>query len=247
MTQYGFYFDQSRCNSCGACAVACKDWNDVPPGSVKYLRVYEWEKGAWPNVRLHTFIGRCFHCANPVCVDACPNQAIYKEDKYGAVLIDSTKCKGSRQCYVACPYGAPTFASDAMGEKANMCHMCVDRLEAGNKPICVMACPMRAMDFDTMDHLKAKYGTLQDLEDVPSSATTSPSVVYKKHNDHKVLVPYDATKAVTINATRPVGPAFYSKAEDVTAIPDGLLSRPKLVLKTNNQAEFMKQTRSIND
>jgi anaerobic dimethyl sulfoxide reductase subunit B (iron-sulfur subunit) len=246
MTQYGFFFDQSRCDSCGTCAVACKDWNDLPPGSVKYLRVYEWEKGAWPTTRLHTFLGRCFHCENPVCVDACPSKAIYKEGKYGAVLIDSTKCTGTRQCFVACPYGAPTFASDAPGEKANMCHMCVDRLEAGNKPICVMSCPMRALDFDTLEHLQAKYGNVRDLEDVPSSATTSPAAIYKKHLDHKVLVPYDANKALAINATRPVGPAIYTMPTDVTLIPDGLLSRGKLVLKAKNQADFMKQTRTIN-
>jgi anaerobic dimethyl sulfoxide reductase subunit B (iron-sulfur subunit) len=124
--------------------------------------------------------------------------------------------------------------------------MCVDRLEAGNKPLCVMSCPMRALDFDTLEHLQAKYGNVRDLEDVPSSATTSPAAIYKKHLDHKVLVPYDAAKALTVNASRPVGPAFYTLPTDVTVIPDGLLSRGKLVLKSSNKADFMKQTRSIN-
>jgi len=240
--QYGFYFDQSRCIGCGACAVACKDWNDIAPGPVKYLRVYEWEQGSWPTPEVFIALGRCMHCANPVCVDACPNHAIYKEGDFGAVLIDSAACKGTRQCFVACPYGAPTFASDTPGEKANMCHMCIDRLEQGVKPICVLACGMRALDFDTMDNLHKKYGTNADLLGMPSSKDTTPSVVYKPHPPHKQLVPYDVNRALTINAKRSGSPDLYSSPTDVTNIPAGMISKSKLVIKANNAADFMHYT-----
>jgi anaerobic dimethyl sulfoxide reductase subunit B (iron-sulfur subunit) len=30
--QYGFYFDQSRCNGCFTCLIACKDWHEYDLG-----------------------------------------------------------------------------------------------------------------------------------------------------------------------------------------------------------------------
>ena len=128
MEQYGFFFDQSRCTGCKTCAVACKNWYRLPPGPLKYLRSYEYEKGSFPNVRLHFQWLPCYHCQEPVCVSNCPPMAMYKEDKFDAVLIDSEKCDGCRICYDVCPYGAPVFENDEIGVKAQKCNMCVDRL-----------------------------------------------------------------------------------------------------------------------
>ena len=128
MTQYGFFFDQSRCYGCKACSVACKDWYDIAPGPEKWMSVYMWEKGRFPNPSIGILAFNCGHCDNPVCAAACENGAIFKEDKYGAVLIDQDKCKGDRHCFEACPYGAPKFASDEPGTKMSKCTMCIDRL-----------------------------------------------------------------------------------------------------------------------
>jgi len=246
--QYGFFFDQSRCVSCGSCAVACKDWNDISPGPIKYLRVYQWESGSWPTPEVFVYLSRCNHCANPVCVSSCPNHAIYKEGDFGAVLIDPTACKGARQCWAACPYGAPTYASDKVDPtiQANMCHMCIDRLEQGMMPICVLACPQRALDFGPLSQLQKTYGTTSaDLTGVPSSSTTSPSVVYKPHPPHKQIVPYDVNSALAVNALRPNGPALYSTSTDVTTIPAGLILRSKLVLKADNNDEMMHYSATV--
>ena len=145
MAQYGFLFDQSRCSGCHACAVACKNWHALPPGPLKYLRIYEYEKGSFPDVRVHFLWVPCYHCEEPACVVACPCDAIYKEPRYGAVLIESEKCDGCRICYDVCPYGAPVFESDEPGVPAQKCTMCIDRLEAGEQPLCVLACPTRAL------------------------------------------------------------------------------------------------------
>ena len=84
MTQYGFFFDQSRCYGCKACSVACKDWYDIAPGPEKWMSVYMWEKGRFPNPSIGILAFNCGHCDNPVCAAACENGAIFKEDKYGA-------------------------------------------------------------------------------------------------------------------------------------------------------------------
>lgn len=55
MTQWGFYFDQTRCYGCKTCTVACKEWNEGRRGDaqinpLKNLSQYEtpekWQAGS---------------------------------------------------------------------------------------------------------------------------------------------------------------------------------------------------------
>ena len=46
MTQYGFYFDSTRCTGCRTCEMACKDYNDLP-ASYAFRRVFDYEGGDW--------------------------------------------------------------------------------------------------------------------------------------------------------------------------------------------------------
>jgi DMSO reductase iron-sulfur subunit len=167
MTQYGFFIDLSRCIGCNACVIACKEWHNLEPGPAKWMRVFQWEKGAFPDIEVHTLPLMCMHCQNPVCAEACPNRAIKKEDRYGAVVVDADKCTGQRRCFEACPYGAPQFASDRPDQKMSKCNMCIDRLEAGLKPICVLSCSMRALEFGPLEELKKRYVSTQAIAGLP--------------------------------------------------------------------------------
>lgn len=244
MTQHGFYFDQSLCSGCNACTVACKNWHKLPPGPLKYLKLYEYEKGSFPNVRVHFQWVPCYHCEAPVCVDACPTGAIYKEPKYGAVLIDEDKCDGCRLCYEACPYGAPVFESDETGAKARKCTMCIDRLESGERPMCTMSCPTHALDFGPLESLITKYGSTRDIEDMPGSAATRPAVVFKPHITWKrQLVAYDAKRAIELMMRRDPLPPIYSSAAEVVEIPKGVVGASELVIKHGSVEELMRRTR----
>jgi anaerobic dimethyl sulfoxide reductase subunit B (iron-sulfur subunit) len=167
MAQYGFLIDLSRCIGCNACVIGCKQWHDVAPGPEKWMRVYQWEKGAFPQIDLRVLPIPCFHCEIPVCAEACPNKAIYKEEKWGAVLVDPEKCTGTRNCFEACPYGSPQFAGDETGLKMSKCNMCVDRLVDGLAPLCVLSCSMRALEFGPIDELMKKYGEKRQTEAMP--------------------------------------------------------------------------------
>jgi NADPH-dependent glutamate synthase beta subunit-like oxidoreductase len=158
MNQYGFFVDLSRCIGCNSCTVSCKQWHDIAPGPIKPMRVYQWESGAFPNVKLRMLPIMCYHCATPTCLEACENKAIFKEETYGAVLVDPEKCNGSRRCWEACPYGTPQFPGDEAGAKMTKCNMCIDRLVDGLKPICVLSCSMRALEFGPMEEMVQKYG-----------------------------------------------------------------------------------------
>ena len=245
MVQYGFFFDQSRCIDCRACVLACRNWHDIPPGPVKWCRMFQWEKGTYLNLRLHYLFAPCYHCEDPVCIRACQHDAIYKEERYGAVLVDPEKCQGDRKCWKACPYGAPQFQSDEPGTKMSKCTMCIDRLERGLNPLCAEACPSRALDFGPLEELKRKYGNVRVLEGLPRDTITSPAIVFKPHDTKKRLVPYNEDKAFELLGNRAVFtqlPPFYLSKDEVTDTFSGLVGRDKLNLKPKTVEEAKRVT-----
>jgi anaerobic dimethyl sulfoxide reductase subunit B len=244
MQQYGFFFDQNRCTGCQTCSVACKSAHQLPPGPLKYLRIYQYEKGTFPNVRLRVQWMPCYHCESPACVDICPTGALYKEEKYGAVRINEEECIGCRQCYDACPYGALVFESDDEDAPARKCDMCGDRLDRGEAPVCVLSCPLRALDFGLLKELEAKYGNRRDLEDLPAGDLTRPAIVFKASRDKFQLFPYDAQKALKLFMDREPLPQLYTSLSDVTEVPKGLVGRDRLTIKHGSCEELMQFTRN---
>ncbi|WP_139650604.1 4Fe-4S dicluster domain-containing protein [Raoultibacter phocaeensis] len=244
MTQYGFFFDQSRCYGCQACATACKDWNNIAPGPEKWMTVYEWETGAFPLTRLHTLAFSCGHCEHPACISACPEGAILKEEQFGAVLVDGEKCVGCRECAKACPYGAPKFASDREGETMSKCTMCIDKLIKGDQPQCALACPMRALDFGPLVDLVAKYGDGRALEGMPDTSELKPAMVFKAMAERKELVPFDVGKIIELNANRGDLPRLFEEGVEVTEIPEGIVLRNDLKMKHSSADDLMRATRN---
>lgn len=178
--QIGFYFNQSRCIGCYACVVACKDWHDVPAGPASWVRVITNERGQFPNVSISNFFSTCFHCANPLCIRACPVGAIAKRRKDGIVVVDREVCLGNVSCDAclkACPYDAPQFG-DEENAKMQKCDLCLERWP-DKKPVCVEACPVRGLDAGPLDELKAKYGDIREAEGFVFSKRAAPSINFK--------------------------------------------------------------------
>ncbi|MBW2144733.1 MAG: 4Fe-4S dicluster domain-containing protein [Deltaproteobacteria bacterium] len=180
--QLGFYFDQTRCIGCFTCCVACKDWHDIPAGPAHWIRVREMEEGTFPNVFVAYLSTACYHCEDPACMESCPVDAISKREKDGIVVVDREECLGELECGVckdACPYDAPQFVGGE-DDKMQKCDFCLERWQEGKKPICVEACPMRAMDAGLMEELKEKYGDAKEGAGFVFFQDVRPSVVMKK-------------------------------------------------------------------
>ncbi|HMK84207.1 MAG TPA: 4Fe-4S dicluster domain-containing protein [Candidatus Bathyarchaeia archaeon] len=243
--QYGFYFDQSRCTGCHACAVACKDWNMLEAGPQKPLRCFQVEKGNWPSLELDFYCIQCYHCADPACVPAA-NGALIKEPKYGAVLIvpGMETSQDLKAGWNACPYGSISFDSDSSDSMGFKCNMCIDKLEAGENPVCVMACPMRAFDFDTMENLQKKYGSVQQIGDLPPPST-NPSVLFKARNSKKTLIPYDQNAAITLWSTRGSLPAVLPGGAAQLNVPAGTVRHGVLNLRTTTVEENQLYTTDV--
>jgi DMSO reductase family type II enzyme iron-sulfur subunit len=105
--------------------------------------------GEYPNNSFFYVPRMCNHCAKPACLEACPNEAIYKREQDGLVVIHQEKCKGAQACIQSCPYAKPYF--NAQVNKANKCIGCFPRIEKGVAPACVAQCAGRAMHVGFID------------------------------------------------------------------------------------------------
>lgn len=101
----------------------------------------------------------------------------FSEDTAIAEAKRCLNCAG-HLCREVCPYDAPQFGTEE-DPRMQMCNLCVDRWDQKKKPICVMACPTRAMDAGPLDILKAKYGDLKEAEGSYYNRSTEPSVCLK--------------------------------------------------------------------
>ncbi len=180
--QMGFYFDQERCIGCYACAVACKDKNDLPAGPAHWRRVRLTEDGRYPEVRLLRLSLSCNHCGEPACAAACPAGAITKRRQDGVVVVDRERCLGGdtcgRFCLEACPYDAPQFGAEP-DPKMQKCDLCLDYLEAGQPPACAVACPMLALEAGLLEELEASHRVALSIEGVPDASGTCPSLRFR--------------------------------------------------------------------
>ena len=183
--QTGFYFDQTRCTGCYACVVACEDWHDIPAGPAKWMRVLYNEKGKFPEVFVSYLIAPCYHCIEPLCIKACPVKVISKRAEDGIVVVDREACMGNIKCksacLKACPYDAPQFGPEP-DAKMQKCDLCLERWAEKKNPICVEACPTRALDAGPLDELKTRYGNISKAEAFVYSKKTKPAIVFRpKH------------------------------------------------------------------
>ncbi|KJS88222.1 MAG: 4Fe-4S ferredoxin [Peptococcaceae bacterium BICA1-8] len=107
MPNYAMVIDLHKCTGCGACAITCKNENNVQEGFFWSNYVHK-TTGEFPNVRFEFMPTLCNHCEDAPCVKACPVGAMYK-DKNGITLHDPEKCIGCKSCMIADPYGVIYF------------------------------------------------------------------------------------------------------------------------------------------
>ena len=84
MSRFGIIVNVDKCVGCHACAIACKEENQVAPG-IFYERVERFENIAANFI--NWFRVSCMHCDKPACMPVCPVKAIHRGPA-GEVLVD---------------------------------------------------------------------------------------------------------------------------------------------------------------
>jgi Fe-S-cluster-containing dehydrogenase component len=138
-------FHKKNCMGCHACEVACKQEHGLGVGP-RLVRVIEKTSDFIPIY--------CRHCAKPPCKEACPVDAISRNEQ-GIVLIDNELCIGCKDCIEACPFGAMQFEYNH--EIAVKCDLCIERLVSRKRPACMSVCPTGCIDFGAKKNIAAVF------------------------------------------------------------------------------------------
>jgi ethylbenzene hydroxylase subunit beta/complex iron-sulfur molybdoenzyme family reductase subunit beta len=114
--------------------------------------------GEFPNSYYFYLPRLCNHCTQPGCVEACPNDALFKREEDGLVLRNEDICKGAQMCARACPYKKIYF--NPASKVSQQCIGCFPRIEHGVAPACVRQCPGRAAFIGFLDDAHGSVGKL---------------------------------------------------------------------------------------
>ena len=170
----GVLVDMTRCVGCRSCEAACNAEQKLPAPEKPFTDQGVFEEREDGQMRRtdetrYTVINRydlpgqehplfrkvqCNHCREPACLTSCFVNA-YTKTPEGAVIYNPDVCVGCRTCMVACPFYIPTFKySSAFHARILKCLFCYDtRLQYGQPPACVEACPQGALTFGKRDDL----------------------------------------------------------------------------------------------
>jgi anaerobic dimethyl sulfoxide reductase subunit B (iron-sulfur subunit) len=125
----------------------------------------------------------------------CSAGAIKKRDD-GIVYVDRGKCQSLKSCITACPFAGPGIADDRQEPIKNdkwiknhpmqKCNMCMELIDKGEQPVCVRACPMRAIEVGDYDELIRKHNGAEQLSYdkhpyayINNKTYTNPSFIIK--------------------------------------------------------------------
>lgn len=124
------------------------------------------------------FPDQCRHCISPPCkmvADNYDDQTILHDPETGAIIFtERTKNLDGEEIKMACPYDIPRWDKDTLVQRK--CDMCIDRVQNGLLPACVLSCPTGTMQFGDSDEILAI--ATKRLEEVrkyrPNAALTDP-------------------------------------------------------------------------
>lgn len=137
--------DQSLCEGCKSCELACMDSHRKDGGSGVVTLNFNDSESASRNHIINKNEGGylpmfCRHCSVPKCAESCMSGALKKNEDTGHILYDEDRCGACFMCVMNCPYGIPSV--DRELKKIHKCDFCNDRPEG---PACVAACPTGAI------------------------------------------------------------------------------------------------------
>ena len=131
--------EYENCTGCGLCIMICpfrhtREFN--PSKSRRRLLRVPSEGILIPNA--------CYQCVSPApCEEACPVEAIVRNNETGALVVDYDLCTECEACIEGCPYG--NMLQDPETGAVIKCDFC------GGDPECVKYCAYDVLRFVDAD------------------------------------------------------------------------------------------------
>ena len=126
------FIDLEIRRKCKDCDVACSYYYHPFNNGALYLR------------ELGEFAVTCRQCDEAPCVNACPSEALEKQED-GIVKRYNLRCVACNTCSYACPFG--TILPEVIPYAVSRCDYCTGRLKEGEVPVCVGGCGEGAIQY----------------------------------------------------------------------------------------------------
>ncbi len=144
--------DPEKCQGCMTCMLACSLANEGVH-NLSYSRI-QIVQNPFERFPVDVRIAQCRQCLSPLCVSACPTEALFVDaDGMNVRRVDPDKCVGCGECMEACPYTPSRTIVHSEDDYARKCDLCLasgfcekhDDYEI--KQACVSACPVAAISY----------------------------------------------------------------------------------------------------
>jgi len=131
-------FVPENCTGCRYCELVCEFMHTQECGKensrIKIIKDEEYGN------HLAVF---CNQCDEAPCINVCPTNALFRDEKTGVVMVDDELCVGCGSCIGECPIGA--LRLDRYKSKIIKCDLC------GGDPECVKKCSRNALILVDVD------------------------------------------------------------------------------------------------
>jgi len=139
------FIDYDICSRCDRCVVKCSYIFHPENNGITSLR------------EIIAFMLVCRRCDDYPCVNACPNNALKREQ--GTIKRSGFLCISCKSCMLACPFG--TIESDWLLFLRDRCDVCAGaRIDQDKRFLCVKSCPygaLKVIDADQFSEEKDFY------------------------------------------------------------------------------------------
>jgi len=175
--QYAFEVNLDQCTGCKACVVACHHENGLEEDETwRSVGLLYGGSSQYPVMQHIT--SACHHCLDPACMNGCPVNAYEKDKQTGIVKHLEDQCIGCQYCTFTCAYDVPKYSKKK--GIVHKCDMCISRLNVGEAPACVRACPSEAIRITLVDTAVVRENPADyvRIPEAPDSRYTLPTTKY---------------------------------------------------------------------